>query len=131
MPKVFSENRKYLFERSSLLTPNDTKTIPFSDKSNKNCIQNLVNISNKKNLKEKKLEKPKSLEKSLKINYIKCCKKNHISEITERDKQIVLSYYKKLGKNHNRENDYSKGLVIPVAIKRKNDNKNLNLLTIS
>jgi DNA replicative helicase MCM subunit Mcm2 (Cdc46/Mcm family) len=90
-----------------------------------------VNISNKRNSKEKKLEKPKSLEKSLKINYIKCCKKNHISEITERDKQIVLSYYKKLGKNHNRKNDYLKGLVIPVAIKRKNDNKNLNLLTIS
>jgi len=119
MPKVFSENRKYLFERISLLTPNDTKTIPFSDKSNKNWIQNLVNISNKRNSKEKKLEKPKSLEKSLKINYIKCCEKNHISKITERDKQIVLNYYKKLSKDHNRENDYLKGLVIPVAIKRK------------
>jgi hypothetical protein len=75
MPKVFSENRKYLFERTCLLTPNDTKTIPFSDKSNKNWIQNLVNISNNRNSKEKKLEKPKSLEKSLEINYIKCCEK--------------------------------------------------------
>jgi hypothetical protein len=56
MPKVLSENRKYLFERTSLLTVNDTKTIPILDKSNKNWIQNLLNISNKRNSKEKKFE---------------------------------------------------------------------------
>ncbi len=30
-----------------------------------------------------------------------------------------MNYYKKLSNNHNRENDYLKGLVIPVEIKRK------------
>jgi hypothetical protein len=40
-------------------------------------------------------------------------------EITERDKQIVLNYYKKLSKDHNRGNDYLKGLIVPVAIKRE------------
>ncbi len=62
------------------MVPNDTKTIPFSDKSNKNWKQNLVNIFKKRNSKEKELEKPKSLEKSLRINYIKCCEKKSYLE---------------------------------------------------
>ncbi len=58
----------------------------------------------KKKFKVKKLGKPKSLEKSLKINYIKCHEKNDISKITERNKQIVLNYYKNLS---SRESHYS------------------------
>ncbi len=86
MPK-FSENRKYLFERTSFLTPNDTKTTPLSDKSNKNWIQNLIKISDKRNSNENKLQKTKSLENSSQIKYIKCCENNHIWKISENDKK--------------------------------------------
>ncbi len=55
------------------LTPNDTKTTPLSDKSNKNWIQNLIKISDKRNSNENKLQKTKSLENSSQIKYIKCC----------------------------------------------------------
>jgi hypothetical protein len=65
VPK-FSENRKYLFERTTFLTPNDTKTT-LSDKSNKNWIQNLIKISDKRNSNENKLQKTKSLENSSQI----------------------------------------------------------------
>jgi hypothetical protein len=66
MPK-FSENRKYLFERTTFLTPNDTKTTPLSDKSNKNWIQNSIKISDKRNSNENKLQKTKSLGNSSQI----------------------------------------------------------------
>jgi hypothetical protein len=47
--------------------------------------------------------------------------------------KIVLNYYKKLSNNHNRENDYLKGLVIPVEIKRKKllDNKKSKSLSFN
>ncbi len=49
----------------------------------------------------------------------KCCLINHISEFTLNEKKSILEYYQKLSDDHNRENDYLKGLVIPVSIKRR------------
>ncbi len=49
----------------------------------------------------------------------KCCLINHISEFTLNEKKSILEYYQKLSDDHNRENDYLKGLVIPVPIKRR------------
>ncbi len=56
------------------------------------------------------------------INSNKCCAKNCISEFTSSEKETIVQYFKKLSNDHNRENDYLKGLVIPVPIKRRNTN---------
>jgi len=52
------------------------------------------------------------------INSNKCAK-NCISDFTSSEKETILQYFKKLSSDHNRENDYLKGLVIPVPVKRR------------
>ncbi len=73
---------------------------------------------------------------SQEIYHKKCCLINHISEFTSNEKKSILEYYQKLSDDHNRENDYLKGLVIPVPIKEGEKNhklktKNLNLNTLN
>lgn len=55
---------------------------------------------------------------------------SHILKINDTNKHKILNYFKELN-DHNRENDYLKGLIIPTNIKRRrksgNEGKNQNL----
>jgi hypothetical protein len=60
------------------------------------------------------------------INSNKCCAKNCISDFTYSEAETIVQYFKKLSNDHNRENDYLKGLIIAVLLKRRdteNDKK--------
>jgi hypothetical protein len=123
----FSKKRKILLGITSSVNQNSTKLKPFTENSNRNWIQNLVQISNERDLTEKCAEKSMNIQ--TKIVYEKCCEANHISEINDTNKRKILNYFKELN-NHNRENDYLKGLIIPTNIKRRrkseNEEKNQN-----
>jgi hypothetical protein len=112
-----------LFGITGSLTPNSTKLSPLSAKNSntvkKNFIQNLIKTSNQRSS-ETNCENSNLLFQE--INSNRCCAKNCISEFTSSEKETIVQYFKKLSNDHNRENDYLKGLVIPVPIKRRNTN---------
>jgi hypothetical protein len=127
----FAKKRRHLFGITGSLTPNSTKLSPLSAKNSKtvekNFIQNLIKTSNQRKFSETNCENSNLLFQE--INSNKCCAKNCISDFTSSEKETILQYFKKLSNDHNRENDYLKGLVISVPIKRRrntdteNDNK--------
>jgi hypothetical protein len=94
-----------------------SQTFPLNQDINtveKNFIQNLIKTSNQRKS-ETNCENSNLLFQE--INSNKCCAKNCISDFTSSEKETILQYFKKLSNDHNRENDYLKGLLIPVPIK--------------
>jgi hypothetical protein len=94
-----------------------SQTFPLNQDINtveKNFIQNLIKTSNQRKS-ETNCENSNLLFQE--INSNKCCAKNCISDFTSSEKETILQHFKKLSNDHNRENDYLKGLLIPVLIK--------------
>jgi hypothetical protein len=124
----FSENRKYLFEKTSPITPNSTKLTPLHQNGvnikKRNWMQNLIQIGNESQNCENSQQIQENNKTNTGISYSKCCESDHISQISSSDRNSILDYYINISQNHNRANDYLKGLVIPQAIKRRRMSKN-------
>jgi hypothetical protein len=124
----FSKNRKYLFERISPITPNSTKLTPLNQNGinikKLNWMQNLIKIGKESKVDENFQNLPQTSDNRSDVKSdVKCCVINHISEFSESDKNFILNYFSNISKNHNRANDYLKGLVVPKPIKSKRISK--------
>ena len=81
MPK-YAEKRKYLFERTSPVTPIPSPLrVNNSNNYNINWVQNLVKTSKQcysENCDQQKTQQ-ENCESSIQLNYDKCCHLDHIS----------------------------------------------------
>ena len=119
MPK-FSENRKYLFKRTSPVTP---LLVNNSINNKRNWIQKLVKTSND-SYSRTDTDVQKTSENLSQFNYEKCCQFNHISQYSLEQKNSILNYFNSISCDNNMANEYLKRHVIPVPIKRKRISEN-------